>query len=209
MKMPAKKPRLIVTLSSLLLLGACVSSIEVTHHPISQETRIPELKTYCWAEENSQGTMGSISPTGGHHSFFDATVRHGINEALADKGYRPSPCETADFMIDYRIGIHTDIASADAASTDVGAEDSIHDYGAKWTFGKQADIHYEGLAQPEETLITVQHGTLHIAAFSTATGVLWHSSAEKLLNELDSDTERLKTIKKAVEKTMKYFPSQN
>lgn len=209
MKMPAKKFRLMVTLGSPLLLGACVSSIEVTHYPIPQETRVPGLKTYCWAEENNQGAMGSISPTGGHHSFFDATVRSRINTALADKGYRSSPCETADFMIDYRMGIHTDIASADAASTDVGAEDSIHDYGAKWTFGKQADIHYEGLAQPEETLITVQHGTLHIAAFSTKSGVLWHSSAEKLLNELDSDAERLETIQKAVEKTMKYFPSRD
>jgi len=207
MKMPASNSRNLLILTSLLL-GSCVSSIEVTHHPVLQEKLIPAMQTYCWAEESSIGTMSSISPTGGHHSQFDASVRTRVNAALADKGYRPSLCETADFMIDYRIGIHTDIASADAASTGVGAEDSIHDYGAKWTFGKQADIHYEGLAQPEETLITVQHGTLHIAAFSTVTGVLWHSSAEKLLNELDSDAERLKTIQVAAEKTMKYFPAK-
>lgn len=207
MKISASIIRNSLAAASLLLLGACVSNIQVTHYPTQQENHIPELKTYCWAGNKDENTMGNISPTGGHHSTFDAPVRNRVNEALTAKGYRSSPCEAAGFIVDYRIGIHTDIASADA-STDVNAEESTQDYGAKWTFDKQADIHYEGLAEPEETLITVQHGTLHIAAFTTAGKVLWHSSAEKLLNERDSDADRLDTVRKASDKVMEAFPAR-
>src|SRR5690606_8892592 len=140
------------------------------------------------------------APTGGHHNFFDTTLRAEINESLEEKGYRSSPCETADFFIDYRLGVHADIATVDKS-----AEDSLHDYGARWSFGKQADIHYEGLVKPEETFITVQHGTLHIAAFSPAEELLWHGEAQKVLSEKDTDTVRLSMIRNAADKVMKHF----
>lgn len=157
-----------LTLSScFFLLGSCASSLHVTHHPIPLESQIPAFQTYCWAQGQAQEAIACVAPTGGHHGFFDTTIRAEINESLETQGYRSSPCETADFFIDYRLGVHEEIAAVDKS-----AEDSLHDYGARWTFGKQADIQYEGLAKPEETFITVQHGTLHIAAFSDRKSVV-------------------------------------
>lgn len=211
MKLFAKNTHRCFVIVGLLLLSACASNIEITHYPIPEENRVPQLKAYCWAGENDQGAMGKISPTGGHHSDFDAGVRASINATLTEKGYHSGPCETADFMIDYRMGIHTDVATADVGAenvTDASSEEYVHEYGAKWTFDKQADIHYEGLAEPEETLIIVRHGTLHVAAFTPAGKILWHSSAEKVLNERNTDAERMEAIKKAAGKTMENFPSQ-
>jgi hypothetical protein len=189
--------------SGCLMLSGCVSSLQVTHHPLPQESRIPAFETYCWAQGQNQEAIACVAPTGGHHNFFDTTIRAEINESLETQGYRTSPCETADFFIDYRLGVHEEITAVDKS-----AEDSLHDYGARWTFGKQADIHYEGLAKPEETFIAVQHGTLHIAAFSPAEELLWHSEAHKVLSERDTDATRLKTIRDATDKAMSYFPAK-
>jgi len=202
MKIPAYLRSLFV-FTSLLFLGGCVSSLHVTHHPVPQATQVPGFQTYCWAQGKAQQAISCVAPTGGHHSFFDTTIRAQVNESLEAKGYRDSPCETADFFIDYRLGVHEEVTAADK-----GTEDSLHDYGARWTFGKQANVQYEGLAKPEEKFITVQHGTLHIAAFSPTEELLWHGEAHKVLSERDTDAIRLKTIRKATHKVMTYFPAK-
>lgn len=186
-----------------LLLAGCASSIQVTHYPTPQEDRLPTFKNYCWATGKAADAITSLAPTSGHNQFFDPTIRASMNEILKEKGYASGPCTTADFMIDYRMGIHEDVAAADTS-----IEDSLHDYGAKWSFGKQDDIQYEGISPPEEILITVQHGTLHIAAFTVNGELLWHSEAEKVLNERSTDAERLQTVRNATDKVMQYFPSR-
>jgi hypothetical protein len=203
MKMLAQHFRHLFTLGGILLLGGCASGIQVTHHPLAAESNLPGMHTYCWAIGKAEDAMECLAPAAGHNKFFDPTVRASINEALEAKGYIPGDCATADFMIDYRMGIHEDVAAVD-----VSAEDPLHDYGARWSFGKQADIHYEGLTQPEETLITVQHGALHIAAFTPAGELLWHSESHKVLSERETDSNRLKTIRKASDGAMKYFPER-
>jgi len=199
MKIPS-----LLLLGGLLGLGACASRIQTFEYPNGQENHLATLPTYCWAEGKEQETMESLAPTSAHHRDYGEAVRASVNEALESKGYRPATaCQSADFLIDYRIGTHEEVAA-----TDVSGEDPLHDYGVKWTLGKQADVHYEGLAQPLEIPITVQHGTLHIAAFSREGKLFWHSSAEKVLSERDTDKAKLKMMRRAARKVIADFPEK-
>lgn len=194
----------LLLIGSLLGLGACASRIQTFEDPSGQENHLATLPTYRWAEGTDQATMESLAPTSAHHRYFGEAVRASVHESLEAKGYRPATaCQGADFLIDYRIGIHQEVAVAD-----VSGEDPLHDYGVKWTLGKQADVHYEGLSQPLEIPISVQHGTLHIAAFSRDGKLFWHSSAKKVLSERDTDKAKLKMMRQATEKVMAGFPGK-
>ena len=196
-----------LTFSALLLLGACASDIKVTHHSLENEKQLARLDSYCWAINKADEAMEALAPGGGRNALFDPSVRASINESLEEKGYRLVACKDAAFMVDYRMAIHSDVAASDA-SVENSPQSSIHDYGFKWKINEQADLEYKGLSQPEDILITVQHGTLHIAAFTPVGQLLWHGSAEKVLSERESERDRLKSVRRATEGTMEHFPKR-
>ncbi len=101
------------------------------------------------------------------------------------------------------MGLHEDVAAVDASLDDTGTNNS---YGPRWSIGDDKSVTYEGLTAPKEDIITVRHGTLHIATFTAANKILWHSSAEKMLNDQDSDATRAANLKMAVQKIMADFP---
>jgi len=188
---------------TLSLLAACSTGIQVFEYSTGNEAGLPAMAQYCWAGDGAETLMKTIETAGGHHPFFDSTVRAAINDTLTAKGYRQSSCREADFLIDYRMGLHEDIAANDAST-----EDTLHDYGLKWRIGNDASLEYQGLSRPDEVIITVRHGTLHIAAFKPDGQLLWHGSAEKTLNERDTDDQRLATVHEAAQKVLDRFPAR-
>jgi len=198
-----KYRRLFVLLTLLLTTAGCSTRIKITEYPTPFEDKLAAFSTYCWADHiGKPGALEKLEPTGGHHVVFDQGIRETINNLLNQKGYRMTDCSSPDFIIDYRMGLHQDVAAVDATTDSSPA----HTYGPRWSIGDDQSINYEGLKKPEENIITVNHGTLHIAAFSNDNTVLWHSSAEKTLNDQDSDEARKNHIQKAVQEIMDEFP---
>jgi len=194
-------------LCAMLFTAACSTRIQVTEYPTNQETRLASFANYCWAERNGkESALEKIDPTGGHHSVFDHGVIQAIDEDLRHKGYQQTSCAKANFIIDYRMGLHQDVAAVDASSE---AEDSsMNPYGPRWSIGDDNSVTYEGLKKPRENIIVVRHGTIHIAAFSSANEILWHSSAEKTLNDQDTDETRKANLEKAIDEMMENFPTR-
>lgn len=207
MKTFMSKPRLCTFSACFILLHitACSTRVLVTEYPTDRESQLAGFSTYCWVDEaNREGVLEKIEPTGGHHNVFDPIIRMTINSDLSEKGYTQSDCSTANFQIDYRMGLHEDVAAVDATFD----SSPVNPYGPRWSIGDDREVTYEGLAKPDEYIITVRHGTLHIAAFTTTNKILWHSSAEKTLNEKESIEMRKAGIKTAVQKVMTGFPAR-
>ena len=193
-------PYMMVFLCSLL--AACSHRIKVDNYPTGLETSLTNMHAYCWADSAGLASpLDTVIAAGGHNKWFDHTIRDTINYSLSIKGYQLSDCSRADFLVDYRMGIHTDVAATDSAETE-----TMNDYGPKWKIGDDNTVEYKGLAKPKEKIVTVQHGTLHVVAFKRDNHSLWHSSAEKTLDDRDSDDQRRENIKQAVEKLMDDFP---
>jgi hypothetical protein len=208
MKIQTPKIKLISFLICMVILHttACSNRIEITEYPANRETKLSGFSSYCWADEtNPENALVKIEPTGGHNKLFDQNIRDDINADMSKKGYQKTKCANADFIIDYRMGFHEDVAAVDATTYD---DETNRNYGPRWRIDDDSAVTYEGMVKPKEEIITVRHGTLHVAAFSASNQVLWHSSAEKTLNERDSDKTRHAIVRKAVGKIMATFPAK-
>jgi len=195
-------------LGSFFCISACSTRIQITEYPTEQEKHLATLQSYCWADSiKREGALEKMQPTGGHHNVFDAGIRTAINTSLLQKGYKQVDCNRADFIIDYRMGLHEDVAAVDE-STGTRADTAANPYGPRWSIGDDSSVNYDGLVKPKDDIITVRHGTIHIAAFTSGNAVLWHSSAEKTLREQDSDETRRENINSAVQKLMTGFPAK-
>lgn len=193
--------------AALLMLSACSSRVQVTEHPTGRESTISTFSSYCWAEDNNEeSALEKVAPTGGHHQVFDSAIREVIDNSLAQKHYRKGACAHAEFIVDYRVGLHEDVAVVDATVTD--DTDSANPYGPQWRIGDDSSVTYEGIAEPEEEIITVRHGTVHVAAFSSNNRLLWHRSGEKLLNEQTSEAERESSLRQSIAEIMDSFPDK-
>jgi len=194
------------TLGFLLLVTACSTRTQITEYPTHHEEKLAAFTLYCWADDSDKETaLEKVVPTSGHHTVFDQSIRDAINKDLVEKGYQQTNCSSADFVIDYRMGLHEDVAVVDATSRD----SNINPYGPRWRIGDDNNINYEGLTEPKEDIITVRHGTIHIAAFTSDNKILWHISAEKNLREQDDDETRKANIKTAVHSMMANFPTKH
>jgi len=190
-------------LGSFFCISACSTRIQITRYATPFEDKLASFSTYCWADHiGKAGALEKLEPASGHHIVFDQGIRETINGLLNQKGYRMADCSSADFIIDYRMGMHQDVAAVDAATD----RSPANTFGPRWSIGDDQSINYEGLKKPKENIITVNHGTLHVAAFANDNTVLWHSSAEKTLNDQDSDEARKNHIKEAVQEIMDEFP---
>lgn len=199
---------LLLLSATLLTVSACSSRVQVTEHPTGRESTLSSFGSYCWAEDNNEeGALEKVAPTGGHHQVFDSSIRDVVDASLAKKHYQKTACANAEFIIDYRVGLHEDIAVVDATVTDDTT--SANPYGPQWRIGEDNSMTYEGIAEPEEDIITVRHGTIHIAAFSNSNQLLWHRSGEKMLNEQASDSEREASLRRAVADIMDDFPDKS
>lgn len=197
--------RLILVTLLATQLAACSYRIKVDNYPTGQEEKLSALSTYCWSNDGAAANpLAQQSPVGGHHRLFDSTIRATVESALAAKGYHNTDCAHADFNIDYRLGLHTDVAAIDSTG-----KDTLNDYGPKWKIGDDNSVSYEGLVKPKDQVVTVQHGTLHVGAFTRDNRILWHSSAEKTLNDRDTDEQRRDNIAAAVNKVMAGFPGKH
>jgi hypothetical protein len=207
MKTPAAQQKLFYFLISIVLLHttACSTRIQVTEYPTGHESRLAGFSSYCWADnKHRESAIEKIEPAGGHHNVFDPLIRSTINADLKQKSYSETDCATASFIIDYRIGLHEDVVAVDATFDN----SPVNPYGPRWSIGDDRSVTYEGLAEPDENIITVRHGTMHVAAFSNTNKILWHSSAEKTLNDKDTEETRKASIKKATQKIMASFPAR-
>lgn len=189
---------------ALLFLSACSTRVQVTHYPEHDDHRLVQLQTYCWADD-THSPIEKADPTGGHHSSFDQMVRSVINKELSEKNYREVECASAGFQIDYRMNIHEDVVAIDFDGGEP-SEPGTNPYQFKWKIGDRGDTSYEGLSGPEEQIITVRHGTIHVGAFIPDQRFVWHSSAEKPLDDRDSDETRRSNIRHALRKLMENFP---
>lgn len=193
--------------AALFISTGCSTRLQITEYPTTFENQLATFTTYCWAENTGkQGALEKLEPTSGHHRVFDKGIRETINKQLGEKGYQMTDCSQAGFIIDYRMGLHEDIAVVDATTNSNSASNYSNNYGPRWSIGDDQSINYEGLKAPKENVITVRHGTLHVAAFSKDDTVLWHSSAEKTLTDQESDDARKIHIHEAVQRIMDSFP---
>ena len=65
---------------------------------------------------------------------------------------------------------------------------------------------YQGFTAPEEELHTLERGHLHIGAFSDPDKLVWHTSADKILDPVHSTADQKLMLQKAVDAIMKSFP---
>jgi hypothetical protein len=93
-----------------------------------------------------------------------------------------------------------------ASSTPASNTSQPESYGPRWSIGDDHSVTYEGLKKPTDNIIVVRRGTLHIAAFTSQNIMLWHGSAEKLLNDTDDDKTRRASIISSVHALLKGFP---
>ncbi len=192
----------LMALAALLSLGAC-SSLEITRHKTEATTDLTSMKTYRWADGEA---FDSVEPTGGHNRSYDAVIRDAANQVLQQKGYEETT-GNADFTVDYRIVIKEDVVATDSAYSASQNDEDVNQFGPTWQMGG-GDAGYQGLATPEEELIFLQRGTLHIGAFNDNNELVWHSSAEKMLNSQNSDAQRRESIHKAVTRISETFPNK-
>jgi hypothetical protein len=210
----------------LLAFSACSTRLQVTSsYPTQHEQQLSSLNTYCWADRQGEANvLEKQEPVGGHHIAYDSLVRTTIEADLKEKGFVQADCPAANFQIDYRMGSRDDVAAVDASSasnspasnspannspassTPASNTSQPESYGPRWSIGDDHSVTYEGLKKPTDNIIVVRRGTLHIAAFTSQNIMLWHGSAEKLLNDTDDDKTRRASIISSVHALLKGFP---
>jgi hypothetical protein len=196
----------------LLAFSACSTRLQVTSYPTQHEQQLSSLNSYCWADRQGEANvLEKQEPVGGHHLAYDTLVRTTIEADLKEKGFVQADCPAANFLLDYRMGSHDDVAAVDASASNSPASNTSPPnlYGPRWSIGDDNSVSYEGLKKPKDNVIVVRHGTLHIAAFTSQNIMLWHSSAEKMLDDTDDDNARRASIISAVHALLKNFPSQS
>lgn len=210
--MPVSVSRIIVISLLSAFVAACSTRIQVTSYPEHYDASIAHMQRYCWADNSMLGEkdhrgnpIEKADPTGSHPSHLDSIVHNEIDAELQKKHYVKAPCSQAEFHIDYRMNVHEDVVAADIYSSDP-EHPTANPHQFKWKIGDRGNTSYEGLSGPEEQIITVRHGTIHIGAFRADHRLAWHSSAEKKLDDRDSDEARQKHIKHAIRMAMEGFP---
>jgi len=206
------KNLLLSCLVTLLALAACSTRLQVTSYPTQQEQQLSKLTTYCWASPQGEANaLEKQDPLGGHHNAFDSLIRATAEADLKAKGFEQTDCTAANFELDYRLGSHNDIAVADASTSNSPASNTSqpNPYGPRWSIGDDHSVSYEGLKKPKDNVIVVRHGTLHFAAFTSQDLMLWHSSAEKPLNDQDDESTRQANIVQAVHELLMGFPAHS
>jgi hypothetical protein len=194
-------------LAAALCISACSTKVQVTVYPTQLETTLATFSSYCWAEDDPrEAALAKIEPAGGHYNLFDSSIREVIDADLGRKHYQKTACASADFIIDYRMGLHEDVAVVDETVTD--DTHTANPYGVQWRIDDDRSMTYKGLAKPNENVITVRRGTIHIAAFSNSNKLLWHSSGEKILNDQATEEERRASLKKGIAEIMEEFPAK-
>lgn len=210
--MPALVSRIFVVSLLSAFVAACSTRTQVISYPEHYDASIAHMQRYCWADDRMLGEkdhhgnpIEKTDPTGGHPVHLDSMVHAEIDARLQKKNYLKTACDQADFHIDYRMNIHEDVVAADIYNSDP-EHPTANPHQFKWKIGDRGTTSYEGLSGPEEQIITVRHGTIHIGAFLANHRLAWHSSAEKKLDDRDSDETRQQHVKHAIRKVMEGFP---
>lgn len=195
---------LLFCLFTMAVMTACSNGISLEKHKTEGSLSLTQQQTFNWAS-NSRFT--DTDAVAGHNRDFDVLVRQAVNQVLTDKGYTFTQSAQADFSVDYRINIKEEVVATDAAYSQSENDQNMNYYGPTWKLGSSDGV-YQGFEDPEEELIFLQKGRLHIGAFSPEKTLVWHTSAVKLLNSQKTDAERKQVIQQAVQKIMATFPKQ-
>lgn len=187
--------------STILILAACSYSVRLKIDSIERATDLSQLSTYRW--DNS--ALGEMAPDEMRTTEFDKILRQEMEDSLATKGYRKVEGDSADFTIDYRLTLKTQVAEFRDENP---SEYDANPYELLWRLEKGEKPVFTGVNEPEKELEIYQKGTLHVGAFDK-TGILtWHVSADKVLNERHTESEHGLVLRKIMRRIMGHFPAR-
>lgn len=172
----------IAVFSAALLLGACSSQIS---NPMNN-ARLSGMQTYQW---NSQ-LLSSGETSGYRMNDMETVITDYVDGAMAQKGYR-RVASNADFHLDYRLLLEEKTSAHDDKTAQSENDQRANEFGVRWRFDdKSGATEFEGLGKPQESLVTYENGTLHVAAANPQGEILWQAKSTRTLNSRGNEAER-------------------
>jgi hypothetical protein len=176
---------LTVLIAAAALSGCSTMKIHTDYDPGRDFSR---LQSYAWLPSPPQRTGDPRID----NSLLNARIRTAVDAQVAERGYRMTSPEEADFLISYHAGLENKL--------DVNTIHSSYGYGrGRWYGGGGS-----------ETIVReYEQGTLLLDFLDPKTReLMWRGSASDRIKRKDSPEESQKRVNEAVAAILKRFPPQ-
>lgn len=191
----------IIAASLALGLSACT---QVSPLLTSDNQRLSQLSTYQWDAQ----ALSQAQTQGYRIADMEQTITDHVDSIMSAKGYQ-RVASNADFRLDYRVLIE-EKTTAKQDKTSVSENDqAANEFGLRWRFNdKIGNGEVEGLGKQQESLITYENGTMHVAAVDAAGNTLWHAKSVRTLNSRGNEAERRAQLRIGLDQALKSLPAK-
>lgn len=185
-----------------LSLGACSSQVSPLLGGDGQ--RLTQLNTYQWDAQ----ALSQAQTNGYRLSDMEQTITDHVDSIMSAKGYQ-RVASNGDFRLDYRILIEEKTTAKQDKTAHSENDQAPNEYGLRWRFDeKGGSTEFEGLRKPQESLITYENGTLHVAAVDPSGNTLWHAKSTRTLNSRGNEAERRAQLRIGLDQALKSLPAK-
>lgn len=186
----------------LILVSGCSPGIHVRQVDVNARQSPLDYATYRWVPTLLQEGAAEEIPD----VQYSRAIRAEIDRALAHSGYLKVDDDESAMIVDFQLTVKKSEAYESLANKD--QLDETLRYGLRWRLPTgDKPLRIERMT-PEEEILYLEEGTLHIAVFSPDRMPLWHSMGHKLLDPSHTLEEHQVVLEESVAKMLARFPSR-
>lgn len=185
-----------------LTVAGCSSQVSPLLGTDSQ--RVAQLATYQW----DASALSQAQTQGYRLNDMEQTITDHVDSLMSAKGYQ-RVASNADFRLDYRVQIEEKTTAKEDKTSHSENDQAANEFGLRWRFDEKiTNSKVEGLGKQQESLITYENGTLHVAAVDQAGHVLWHAKSTRTLNSRGNEAERRAQLRIGLDQALKSLPAK-
>ena len=192
---------LLIASALALGLSACT---QVSPIMGGDNQRLSQLATYQWDAQ----ALSNAQTQGYRLNDMEQTITDHVDSVMSAKGYQ-RVASNADFRLDYRILIEEKTTAKQDKTSASENDQAANEFGLRWRFDdKIGNGEVEGLGKQQESLITYENGTMHVAAVDATGNVLWHAKSVRTLNSRGNEAERRAQLRIGLDQALKSLPNK-
>lgn len=182
-------------IAATLALGSAGCSTLVIDRDFDPEYDFASLRTYAWMPDPQPETG---DPRIDRNELLFQRIDRAVDRVLAEKGYRETSAEEADFLVGYYLTLEQKVDAR-----------VVNDYyGWAPTWGYWGPYPYGPRSRSETYIYEYDQGTLILdVADAEKRKLIWRGTATDEVNFQSSPEEKEKAVNTAVEKILEGFPA--